>query len=234
MSKTKRKEYIRNYHLLHKEEIKAKRAKYYLEHKEEIREKHKKWCSEHKEQIKISTKKYLIAHRENIEVWIEKYKIENKEQIKKRVEKWRITHQEEIKQYRIIYSGRQKGKNKESRKAYLKKKRLADPLFKMIGNIRNRTCFVFKKMKLNKPAKTEELLGADFKTVMFHIESQFTFGMSWEKVGKEIHIDHKKPLAKAKTEKQLLKLCHYTNLQPLWAEDNLRKQDNLNYTVNNI
>ena len=46
--------------------------------------------------------------------------------------------------------------------------------------------------------------------------------MSWENHG-EWHIDHKKPLASAKTEEELKKLCHYTNLQPLWALDNIRK-----------
>ena len=89
-------------------------------------------------------------------------------------------------------------------------------------------------MGLNKPCKTEELLGADYKTVMRHIESQFIFGMSWEKVGKEIHIDHKIPLAKAKTEKQLIKLCNYKNLQPLWAEDNRMKHDKINHVIKEV
>ena len=46
--------------------------------------------------------------------------------------------------------------------------------------------------------------------------------MNWDNHG-EWHIDHKIPLSSAKTEKELIGLCHYTNLQPLWALDNLKK-----------
>ena len=46
--------------------------------------------------------------------------------------------------------------------------------------------------------------------------------MSWENQGKW-HIDHITPLSSAKTEEEVYRLCHYTNLQPLWAEDNLKK-----------
>ena len=51
---------------------------------------------------------------------------------------------------------------------------------------------------------------------------KFTTGMSWENRN-EWHIDHKIPLSSAKTEEEIYELCHYTNLQPLWAFDNLSK-----------
>jgi len=46
--------------------------------------------------------------------------------------------------------------------------------------------------------------------------------MSWDNYG-EWHIDHIIPLCSATTVEELEKLCHYTNLQPLWAEENLFK-----------
>ena len=56
------------------------------------------------------------------------------------------------------------------------------------------------------------------------MESQFTDGMTWDNWGKYgWHVDHKVPLSSAKTPDELIKLCHYTNLQPLWAKDNLSK-----------
>jgi predicted transcriptional regulator len=59
-----------------------------------------------------------------------------------------------------------------------------------------------------------------------HIETKFTDGMNWDNYGKW-HIDHIYPLSKLNLqEKQdLAKACHYTNLQPLWAKDNLVKSD---------
>jgi hypothetical protein len=46
--------------------------------------------------------------------------------------------------------------------------------------------------------------------------------MSWENQGKW-HLDHKTPISWSETEEEVVKLNHYTNFQPLWAEDNLSK-----------
>mgnify|MGYP002132731409 FL=1 len=46
--------------------------------------------------------------------------------------------------------------------------------------------------------------------------------MTWDNYG-DWHIDHIIPLNSAQTEEDLYKLCHYSNLQPLWALDNLKK-----------
>ena len=48
--------------------------------------------------------------------------------------------------------------------------------------------------------------------------------MTWENRGlKGWHLDHIIPLSSAKNEEELRELCHYTNIQPLWWDDNLRK-----------
>jgi hypothetical protein len=74
--------------------------------------------------------------------------------------------------------------------------------------------------------RTEELLGGTFEEIKIHFESLFTEGMSWDNRS-EWHIDHIVPLSSGKTEEEMIKLCHYTNLQPLWAKDNLKKSDKI-------
>ena len=50
--------------------------------------------------------------------------------------------------------------------------------------------------------------------------------MCWENRN-EWHIDHIIPLSSSKTEEDVFKLCHYTNLQPLWVNENLQKSNKI-------
>lgn len=71
-------------------------------------------------------------------------------------------------------------------------------------------------------------MGCSSEFLKEYLEKQFTEKMSWENHGfYGWHIDHIVPLSSAKTEEEVYKLCHYTNLQPLWAEDNLKKGDKI-------
>jgi hypothetical protein len=71
-------------------------------------------------------------------------------------------------------------------------------------------------------------LGCSINQLIKHLESQFKPGMTWENHG-EWHIDHILPLSKFNLSKreEFLIACHYTNLQPLWAKDNIRKSNRL-------
>jgi len=71
-------------------------------------------------------------------------------------------------------------------------------------------------------------LGCTLEQLKAHLESQFQLGMTWENHGVQgWHVDHIIPLASFNLadRDQLLKACHYTNLQPLWAKDNWSKKD---------
>jgi hypothetical protein len=74
--------------------------------------------------------------------------------------------------------------------------------------------------------ETKDIIGCTPQELKEHIEKKFKEGMSWNNRDKW-HIDHIIPLSSGKTEEEILKLCHYTNLQPLWAKENLEKSNKL-------
>ena len=91
-------------------------------------------------------------------------------------------------------------------------------------NLRNRIGAFLKFNSINKNNKTAKILGCTPEQLRKHIESQFKPGMTWENYNSETwHIDHIIPLASAKNITEIEKLCHFRNLQPLWAKDNLKK-----------
>lgn len=106
--------------------------------------------------------------------------------------------------------------------AAYEKARKSTPLGNLMARLRQRTGKAFTRGGFKKGSKTEEILGCKWEFLKAHIEAQFTEGMSWEN-RRLWHIDHIIPLSSAKDEGTLLKLCHYSNLQPLWWRDNISK-----------
>jgi hypothetical protein len=112
--------------------------------------------------------------------------------------------------------------NREKRNIYISNRKKNDPIYRLSFIVRNRVRSYLKKNNITKNDKTFDIVGCTPEFLKEHLERQFMEGMSWDNQGKW-HIDHKIPLSSAKTEEEIYKLCHYTNLQPLWAEDNLKK-----------
>jgi hypothetical protein len=101
------------------------------------------------------------------------------------------------------------------------KKRMQNPVYYLQNVCRARIWQALKGIG-SKPTKTEIMLGCTYAGLRDHLESMFRDGMSWDNRGKW-HIDHIVPLSSAKTEEDVIKLCHFTNLQPLWAQENKMK-----------
>ena len=72
-----------------------------------------------------------------------------------------------------------------------------------------------RRRGFTKSSKTCEILGCDWDTLKEHFEKQFDDKMSWENHGTYWDIDHIIPVSSAKTEEDIIRLNHYTNLQPL-------------------
>lgn len=113
-------------------------------------------------------------------------------------------------------------KHRESRNEKERERMANDKVYKFKASVRKMIGCSFSRKGFVKSRKSELILGCTIEEFMAHLESKFTAGMSFENHG-EWHIDHIVPLATAETEDDVIRLCHYTNLQPLWARDNISK-----------
>lgn len=128
----------------------------------------------------------------------------------------------------IAFSKDWKANNKDKylsyRRVYEKSRYRTDPLYKLKQNIKKSIGKSFSSKSFKKNSTTQKILGCPYKDFMKHLQSQFTKGMTMENYG-EWQIDHRLPLAAGQTKEEIIMLNHYTNLQPLWAADNLKKLD---------
>jgi hypothetical protein len=108
-------------------------------------------------------------------------------------------------------------------KRYKKKVRLNNPIYRLYESIGNLIRNSVKRTKHYKKNRTTEILGCSIQTFKLHIESKFEPWMNWKNYGKYEYgklnfgwdIDHIIPVSTANSEEELIKLNHYTNLQPL-------------------
>ena len=172
----------------------------------------------------IRSKKYREENREKVAEQAKRYYEKNKEERNRKCREYHEANKEEIKQKRKEYYEENKEEIIKKTWEYKKKRLMEDPLFKLIECLRSRILTAIKSQAGEKAAKSIELLGCSIKHVRDHLESQFTEGMTWENQG-EWHIDHIRPCASFNLEdpEDQRKCFHWTNLQPLWAQDNIRK-----------
>lgn len=229
--KDKMSEYRKEYAYTHKEEIQAYRKSYYQENKERIKKKRIEYYERNRESI--ADKRKILRQTEEYKSYVRSYKEKNKEKIlaQKRVnnrkhadtyKEWCKANEDELLRKRKVYYR----KNKDRIFGYIYDRKSKDPLYKLKFTLRCRIYNALKKNGWRKNGRTEQLVGADCETVKKHIESLFKDGMTWENHG-VWHIDHIIPLASAQTENEVIRLFHYTNLQPLWAKENLSKSDKM-------
>lgn len=110
----------------------------------------------------------------------------------------------------------------------IKEKEKSNTNYKLCRILRSRVGNVLRGSQKIGSAITD--LGCSIQELKEHLEKHFQSGMTWSNWTRDgWHIDHIKPLAKfdLTDRQQFLEACHYTNLQPLWAKDNLAKSDKI-------
>jgi hypothetical protein len=159
----------------------------------------------------MSSKERSKIYRQN-EDYRKKINIKRKEYYKNNLDKEREISKK--------YYHKNKEKLRRENNQWKNNKRKTDGFYRMKINLRHRLRDYLIGESRGK--RTKDIVGLDKVEFKLYIQSKFVEGMSWDNYGKW-HLDHIKPLCQAKDNEEALLLNHYTNLQPLWAEDNLRK-----------
>ena len=118
--------------------------------------------------------------------------------------------------------------HRDAKRAKQRRYRAKLPIWKFGERIRKNIGNGIRKTSWSTHTKTEDILGCSFYEFKLYIERHFAVGMSWDNRS-EWHLDHIIPTATALSESDVLSLNHYSNFQPLWADDNLSKGDSLNW-----
>jgi hypothetical protein len=199
--------------------------------------------SSSKDGLKLTCKACL---RKDAEI----YRINNKDIVNKRSnehyhknkdkrKEYSENNKEILKEKKRIYYLNNKDKRKEysennKEKRNLKRRLINDKLYRIKNSIRSSIGRSIRKKFHVKSLKTQDILGLPFLDFYFYIESKFESWMNWNNYGLyngQLNygwdIDHIIPIGVANTEEDLVRLNHYTNLQPLCSKINRDiKKDN--------
>jgi hypothetical protein len=187
------------------------------------REQVKRWADANKDKTSAAFSNWRKKNKKHESARAKSYYADNKEQLltaaKDRYWSEPDTYRRKAKEQR------DKDGYRERVNAWRREKRKQNTMFLLSEHLRTRIAKAFTAKSWRKGAGTITLVGCSCADAKKHIESLFQPGMNWG--NRQLwHIDHIKPLSKAATPDELRALCHYTNLQPLWAEDNWKKHTN--------
>jgi hypothetical protein len=200
---------------------------YRIKNRDKVNNSSKKWRNNNPEKYKQTLEKYLDKNPEmKSSIRIKTYRLnpDFKEKEKKSRKEYYIKNVKYIREKRKEYYFNNKIKERLKHNKWKNKKRKEDGFYRMIINLRNRLrSFLIGETKSK---RTQTIVGIDKLQFKQYIESKFDKGMSWENYG-QWHLDHIKPICSANNVEDIISLNHYTNLQPLWAEDNLKKNRKL-------
>lgn len=157
-----------------------------------------------------------IVHKE--------YKLAHPEKCREDSKKYSDRHPEKRKAYRE----KVKDKYRDYHRVYEYNRKKTDVNYKLMHNLRGRVRHAVKRGQKSGSAVRD--LGCSIEEFKQYIEAKFQEGMTWDNWShKGWHIDHIIPLSSfdLTDREQFLKACHFTNMQPLWAIDNIKKSDKL-------
>lgn len=178
-----------------------------------------------KNNIEKSKKRWLENKEENKKINKE-YRQKNKEKLSLYLKEWRKRNQEKCRHLKNSWRNKNRDRFRKTSRDYVRNKRRNDPVYKIRCNISTLIQNGIRNRGFSKKTKTSKILGCDYDFFKKYIENKFKDGMTWEN-RTEWSLDHIIPISLAKTEEEAIKLNHYTNFQPLWKIENIKKGNKL-------
>lgn len=215
--------------------MKASAKRSYEKRKDKHLDWARKYSAAHREQYRESNKRYSETHKAEkaalTKEWWEKQTPEEREQRKKQ---YYQNSKEYIRQYE-----REHSKERYAwKKKWIKERKEKDPDFAFRESVRQAIYQAFTRRNQSKAecgAKTLEIIGCSYSELKEHLKKTFKANYGYDYDGSEkVHIDHIVPLATAETREDVIRLCHYTNLQLLKPSDNTSKGARLDYPLRGI
>lgn len=191
-------------------------------------------------------KKYREANHEKKKEADRRYYAANSDKIRRRAKDWYDTNTERVTEYKRNYFQENKDAIYEYRKEYKQengkqinsymneymKSRYKNDLNYRIKSICNKRLRDYIR---NKTKQTMDYVGCDVDFLRLWLEFLFVEGMTWDNMGSVWHIDHVRPCNSFdfNNEEEIYDCYHWSNLQPLFARDNISKNDNVDLKMIN-
>lgn len=174
-------------------------------------------------------KAYYAANRDSLKAKARSWRAANIERDRARNREYKKTHGPRLMQEMLCDPVR-KERYYRRQVEWQKQKAATNPSFAIYQRILVQMNRAMQKhlagRNVTSRSKIVQLLGCEWSEFVRHIEAQFQPGMTWQNHGRSgWHFDHIRPLSSfdLTDDKQLAEGCHFTNVQPLWAADNIRK-----------
>lgn len=192
-------------------------AEKFANHCEHLRKYRSGRVDKMRESSRLSMRKRYAERREFAIAEVRKYRANHPDRVIQANRRYYASNAEECRKRACLYAK----SNRDKRNTYATKY-YSEPIKRLCRNTRSRIRGWMREAGFKKTSKAQTYVGCSWDFLRAHLEAQFQPGMTWENYG-EWHVDHIVPLASAKSEADVMRLCHYSNLQPLWAFDNISK-----------
>ena len=216
-------DYQHMYRKKNKDKIRESRQQYWAENKERLHEEKKRYYQKNREHIRKKAKLWREYNPDKVKAYNDAYREAYRDDLRKKKQEYYQKNKINIQSRTHAYYSKNKRRVIDTCVKYKRNRSKTDPLFAFNRRIRHLVYMSLKNKNYSKDSNAMKIIGCTYDCAWEHLLQTWekNYGRPWD--GEPYHIDHIIPLATAETKEDVVSLCHYTNLQLLTPEDNLKK-----------